>query len=212
MQWFEPEYWRTLGEIQSVSAGRGRAWFIQNKEQSYVLRHFCRGGLAAKITADWYVWTGLEKTRAWREYHLLVKLQALGLPSPYPLAARVLRYNGFYRADMLIRRIPDSEPLSRILSERSLDNTLWRKIGECIRMFHRHDIYHADLNAHNILLDKQMQIYLIDFDKSGVVQHGRWKYNSLQRLRRSFIKLLTLDSQFHFNEGNWQALMTGYSA
>jgi len=211
MQWFEPEYWRTHGELQSVSAGRGRAWFVQHKEQNYVLRHYCRGGLAARITSDYYIWTGLEKTRAWREYHLLVRLQNLELPAPRPVAARVLRHGLFYRADLLTRRIPASRPLSRFLTEHALDDQIWRKLGVCIRAFHRQNIYHADLNAHNILLDDQKQIYLIDFDKSGVVHKGSWQQQTLQRLQRSLIKLQTQDSRFQFNRTNWQALMAGYN-
>jgi len=212
MQWFEPEYWRVHGEIESVAAGRGQAWFIRQQQASYVLRHYCRGGLAARITSDWYVWTGLDKTRAWREYQLLVKLQALDLPAPRPVAARVLRHGAFYRADLLTRRIPDSQPLSRILLEHSLDDSRWRSIGKCIRAFHRHDIYHADLNAHNILLDGHAQIYLIDFDKSGVDQDSSWQQRTLQRLQRSLLKLQTQDRQFHFSEANWQALLAGYKA
>jgi 3-deoxy-D-manno-octulosonic acid kinase len=212
MQWFEPEYWRTHGDIQSVSAGRGQAWFIRHQQDNYVLRHYCRGGLAARISTDRYVWTGLDKTRAWREYHLLVKLQALGLPAPLPLAARVQRHGAFYSADLLTRRIPQSQPLSHILVDQPLDDGGWRSIGKCIRAFHRHDIYHADLNAHNILLDEHAQIYLIDFDKSGVDQDRSWQPRTLQRLQRSLLKLQTQDKHFHFSEANWQALLAGYNA
>lgn len=211
-QWFDPEYWRARAEVQAVGAGRGQAWFIQNAEQSYVLRHYRRGGLAAKITPDRYLWTGLRKTRAWREYQLLVTIQGLGLPSPRPLAAQVVRQGRFYSADLLTQRIPDSQPLSRILAERPLNDTLWRNIGKCIRAFHDHDIYHADLNAHNILLDNKDHVYLIDFDKSSVDQDSSWQQRTLQRLQRSLIKLHTQDSNFHFSEANWQALMAGYKA
>lgn len=211
-QWFEPEYWRAHAELQTVTAGRGQAWFIRHQQKSYVLRHYCRGGLVARITPDRYLWTGLEKTRAWREYRLLVNLEALGLPAPRPLAARVLRHGAFYRADLLTQRIPDSQPLSRILVERSLDDRLWRNIGECIRAFHRHHIYHADLNAHNILLDNRMQIYLIDFDKSAMVRDGSWQQRTLQRLQRSLRKLQSQNRQFHFGEANWRNLLAGYQA
>lgn len=211
-QWFDPAYWRVQGEVQAVTAGRGQAWFVQHQQQGYVLRHYCRGGFAAKISTDRYVWTGLTKTRAWREYQLLVKLHELGLPAPYPLAARVIRYGGFYTADLLTRRIPTSQPLSRILMERALAENLWRNIGKCIRDFHSHDIYHADLNAHNILLDDRDRIYLIDFDKSGVDQDRSWQQRTLQRLQRSLLKLQMQEKHFHFSEANWQALLAGYNA
>ena len=210
-QWFEAEYWRAQGHLQSVAAGRGQAWFVQRQDQHYVLRHFCRGGLAAKITADWYVWTGLRKTRAWREYQLLVKLQKLGLPAPAPIAARVIRHGLFYTADLLTRCIPDSQPLSRVLAQRALDDRLWQRIGNCIRAFHEHDIYHADLNAHNILLNTSDQPYIIDFDKGSVDQDRSWQQRNLQRLLHSLLKLQALDPQFHFSETNWQTLLAGYN-
>jgi len=208
--WFEPEFWRAQGEIQAVGSGRGQAWFV-NHQQDYVLRHYCRGGLAAKITSDRYVWTGLQKTRAWREYQLLVKLQEQGLPAPRPVAARVRRYGGFYSADLLTQRIPNTQPLSHILAASALETNCWRDIGTCIRAFHRHDIYHADLNAHNILLDDRHRVFLIDFDKGVVDQDSSWQLRSLQRLQRSLRKLQAQDKQFHFSEVDWRALLDGYN-
>lgn len=212
MQWFDPEYWRQHGEIEAVAAGRGRAWFVHRQQEHYVLRHYRRGGFAAKITADNYFWNGLEKTRAWREYRLLETMQSLGLPVPYPLAARVLRRGILYRADLLTRCIPDSQSLSRVLVEQALDDQRWFDIGTCIRDFHRHHIYHADLNAHNILLDAQGKIYLIDFDKSGIVHYGSWKPQTLQRLHRSLNKLQAQHKHYFFADKNWQALMAGYQS
>lgn len=196
--------------MQAVSAGRGQAWFIQAQDKDYVLRHYRRGGLAAKISADRYLWLSLPSTRAWREYQLLVKLQQLGLPAPRPLAARVVRHGWFYSADILTQKIADSQPLSRVLLQKPLSDTSWQSIGKCIRAFHRQHIYHADLNAHNILLDGSGRIFLIDFDKSRVDQDASWHQRTLQRLLRSLHKLQRQDTNFHFCETDWQALLTGY--
>jgi 3-deoxy-D-manno-octulosonic acid kinase len=208
--WFEPEFWRRQGELQAIGTGRGQAWFVEHQQQAYVLRHYCRGGLAARISSDRYVWLGLPKTRAWREYHLLVKIQELGLAAPRPLAARVRRYGAFYSADLLTQRIPNSQPLSCILAAAALAAARWRDIGTCIRAFHRHAIYHADLNAHNILLDDHERVFLIDFDKGGLDQDHSWQQRNLQRLRRSLLKLQTQGQQFHFSEADWRALLDGY--
>ncbi|MBI1422080.1 MAG: 3-deoxy-D-manno-octulosonic acid kinase [Gammaproteobacteria bacterium] len=209
-QWFDPEYWKTHGELETVATGRGQAWFIQSQDQQLVLRHYCRGGLAASFSPDRYVWTGLQRTRAWREYHLLARLQALGLPAPRPVAARVVRSGILYRADLLTLRIPDSQPLSRILEQQGLDSEHWQEIGKCIRAFHRHAIRHADLNAHNILLDSHGRVYLIDFDKSGVDQDRSWQQMTLDRLHRSLHKLQAQFTDYHFTEHDWQALQNGY--
>jgi 3-deoxy-D-manno-octulosonic acid kinase len=210
--WFEPDYWQKHAEIQRIGTGRGEAWFIHSELGDYVLRHYRRGGLMARVTTDRYVWIGLHKTRAWREYQLLVTLQELGLPAPEPLAARVCRYGGFYSADLMTRRIPGSQSLSTILSRQALDNRQWQQIGRCIRRFHEHDICHADLNAHNILLDQAGRVYLIDFDKSDVDQDSSWQSRTLQRLQRSLLKLQAQLPGFHYREADWQALMAGYEA
>lgn len=209
--WFTPEYWAQQGHLQAVSAGRGEAWFIQAQHAQYVLRHYRRGGLMANLSADRYVWSGLLRTRAWREYLLLVELQHAGLPVPRPLAARVLRHGWLYTADLLTQRIPDSQPLSRILAERPLDNTLWQSLGKLIRAFHLRDVYHADLNAHNILLDSGNRLYLIDFDKSRIDQDTSWHNQNLHRLYRSLLKLQSQQKNFHFSAADWQAFLTGYS-
>lgn len=212
VQWFDPKYWQSHGEVQHVSGGRGQAWFIHSDSQEYVLRHYRRGGLMARVTTDRYVWVGLHNTRPWREFKLLVKLQQLGLPAPEPVAAQVHRYGGFYSADLLIRRIPDSQSLSHILTLHELDAAQWRMIGNCIRRFHEYDICHADLNAHNILLDSQGGVYLIDFDKGDVDQDSSWQQRTLQRLHRSLLKLQAQRAGFHFSEADWQALLAGYQA
>lgn len=211
-QWFNPEYWQRQGQLQAVSAGRGQAWFIQQQDKDYVLRHYRRGGMAAKISADRYLWMSLSSTRAWREYQLLVKLQQLGLPAPRPVAARVVRHGWFYSADILTHKIADSQPLSHVLLQQPLSDSTWQLIGKCIRAFHRQHIYHADLNAHNILLDGSGRIFLIDFDKSRVDQDTSWHQRTLQRLLRSLRKLQGQDTNFHFCETDWHALLTGYNS
>lgn len=211
-QWFDPEYWQSRAEVRRAGNGRGEAWFIHGEHDDYVLRHYRRGGLMARVTTDRYVWTGLHKTRAWREFQLLVTLQELGLPAPVPMAARVCRHGGFYTADLMTRRIPDSQSLSTILGQQVLEHGQWQDIGRCIRRFHNHDICHADLNAHNILLDGERRVYLIDFDKSDVDQDSSWQPRTLQRLQRSLLKLRENAPEFHYDEADWRALMDGYQA
>jgi len=210
--WFDPQYWQAHGELSEVGRGRGRAWFVSSDERQLVLRHYRRGGLMAKITTDRYAWTGLQRTRAWREYQLLVRLAELGLPAPRPLAAQVQRYGSFYTADLITVRIPDSRPLSQILEGQALTEAQWREIGKCIAAYHRHDIYHADLNAHNILLDGQGRVFLIDFDKGSVDQDDSWHAATLQRLQRSLHKLSTQHAGLHYHSQDWAALLAGYES
>lgn len=199
-----------------MSAGRGRAWFIEDDAQSMVLRHYQRGGALAGLLGDKYLWPGLSNTRAWREWRLLAELFAQGLPVPQPLAAHVLHNGLFYRADLLTRTIADSQSLSVRLQQQPLQASMWRAIGKLIRRFHLAGVYHADLNAHNILLDKAQAIYLIDFDKGKIMRPtadtSSWQQANLQRLQRSLNKLYAQQSSFEYTESDWDALMHGYRA
>src|SRR5690606_26981170 len=83
-----------------------------------------------------------------------------GLPVPRPLAAAYWRKGLAYRAAILIERIDGVTPLA----------VHWSSIGpaavaEAIFAMHEAGVWHADLNAYNILLDAQGQAWLIDFDK-----------------------------------------------
>ena len=65
----------------------------------------------------------------------------------------------------------------------------WAAIGRCIRRFHDYGLCHADLNAHNILLRGDREVFLIDFDRCARRQPGMWRDANLARLRRSLDKL-----------------------
>jgi len=213
-QWFEIEYWQDLAQVTATGRGRGRAWFVESKGRSMVLRHYQRGGAMSGLLGDRYFWQGLENTRAWREWHLLATLWQQGLPVPQPLAAHVIHTGLFYRADLLTVKIPASRSLSDYLLERSLQPTDWQSIGQLLRRFHDAKIFHADLNAHNILMKDNLEFYLIDFDKGKIMaktQNEAWKEANLQRLRRSLQKLSMIDNGFHYTDADWTSLLTGYA-
>jgi tRNA A-37 threonylcarbamoyl transferase component Bud32 len=115
-----------------------------------------------------------------------------------------------YSADILTCRIPDTESLSSYIKRNELAVTGWQSLGACIRRFHDAHIYHADLNAHNILLDNKGNIFLIDFDKGSIDQGESWKQRNLQRLRRSLDKLSRQGDDFSFKDTDWDSLIAGY--
>ena len=65
-EFFEPEYWRKHDAIEGTARGRGTTWFIRTGDSSFVLRHYRRGGLMAKISKDRYWWRGENETRCLR--------------------------------------------------------------------------------------------------------------------------------------------------
>ena len=195
----------------SLSGGRGRIAVMQGDSGPWVLRHYRRGGLIGKVIRDSYFWTGLQRTRAWREWHLLFVMYRQGLPVPRPVAARVRRYIFYYRADLLTCQIQDANTLADMLGTNTLTSGDWRTIGASIARFHQHGVYHADLNAHNILRDKQGRWYLIDFDRARRFGHtGTWAQSNLKRLRRSLQKIVKQDEDKLFSEADWGWLLTGY--
>ena len=116
-----------------------------------------------------------------------------------------------YKADIITQRLLGTHTLAELLSQNVLDARHWELVGTCIRRFHDANIYHADLNAHNLLLSKDGRVYLIDFDRSEVRAESKsWKDQNLARLHRSLTKLRSLRDNFHFSEKDWLMLHDGY--
>jgi len=166
----------------------------------------------AKLSDDRYQWSGLDKTRAWREWHLLAEMFEQGLPVPRPVAARVLRHGLFYSADLVTLCLADVTPLADLLMQRAITAEQWQSLGATIKRFHQVGIYHADLNARNILVDNAGQMFVIDFDKGEKrTPESSWQQANLERLQRSLNKFKNSGSQFWFDEQAWQCLLSGYA-
>ncbi|MBB1268424.1 3-deoxy-D-manno-octulosonic acid kinase [Shewanella sp. SR44-3] len=217
---FSMAYWQDKDAIVGQSKGRYTTWFVQanahfprcGSEQHWVLRHYWRGGLIEKFSKDAYIYTGLERTRAVAELALLEKLYQEGFAVPRPIAANVERFGIWYRADIIIERVPLAKDLVAHLSSDGLTPSQWHALGETLAQFHQRGVYHADLNAKNILFDAN-KFYLIDFDRGELrPQQSSWQQANLARLLRSFNKEHAKLTSLNFSLDNWQSLMTGYQA
>ena len=199
------------GRLLAVGHGRGNVWFVSAREGvgSWVLRHYRRGGLIARFVRDRYLWCGGEATRAFRELRLLSTLEQLDLPAARPVAARYERSWLGYRADLLTLAIPDTQPLAELLDKPRAAN-FWRGIGRTLRRFHSAGIYHADLNAHNVLIDSQGAVYLVDFDRGAQRAPGAWCKANISRLHRSINKLRAKHGA-EVSSADWSALLAGYA-
>jgi len=212
-------YWQAENAVTGTAQGRGTTWFVQyndkncEQEKHWVLRHYYRGGLIGKIINDSYLFTSQKNTRAAREFTLLTHMQTLALPAPKPIAYRITRHGIFYRADLLSSRIENALDLVAILSKQKLSDELWRNIGVTIKHFHDHNIYHHDLNAHNILIDNNENVFLIDFDRGEIKTSNpvSWQQANMARLQRSFLKELKQLPNFHWQARDWQLLLKGYT-
>ena len=205
---FECDHGCDSGRAESK---RGNALFFDYKGIQLTLKHYYRGGLIGRLVRDTYGHLPGSTPRMLAEFQLLCKLRKQNLPVPVPVAARCLRSGLLrYSGDLITMRIPGSVTLSHHLSNQSLSASRWQRIGGMIARFHAANVYHADLNATNILLDAHQRPWLIDFDKSDIRADGDWKFSNLRRLRRSLDKLRRSAPGMHFQEDDWRALLEGY--
>jgi 3-deoxy-D-manno-octulosonic acid kinase len=221
---FDPQFWRARNELQEVTAGRGSAWFIASGGRQWALRHYRRGGFIARLSPDRYVWAGESRVRAFAEWRLLDLMRRRGLPVPRPVAARYIRTGLCYRCDLITERIVDAQTLSSALAAGALAESAWRAVGAAVARLHDAGVDHADLNAHNILLEANGAVSVIDFDRGrlrtpgapreagGAGTVGAWAARNLRRLRRSLAKISGALPSGRYSEREWQWFMAGYRA
>jgi len=189
VEYFSVDFWRSRQALSGQAVGRGSAWFIETPCGPVVLRHYLRGGWAAIFSRQGYFFTGVARSRPFREFHLLAELYAMGLPVPRPVAA-LCQYQGVSSTGVIMTvRMKSATTLADRLACEGLVAGVWTNVGKCIRRFHDAGVWHADLNARNILLDTEFKVFLIDFDRArfspGKPVNGE---GNLNRLKRSLAK------------------------
>ena len=209
--WFSQDYWQARGALHRQAGGRGGVGVIDTPAGTCILRHYHRGGLVAALMGDRYLWTGADSTRSFQEFRLLADMTRQGLPVPQVVAARYTRHGAYYTADLIMRRIDNARTLAECLAAGTLDAALAEAVGNLLARFHRAGIWHADLNAHNILVTSQ-QLYLIDFDRGRQrTPAARWRTSNLQRLQRSLLKLgAPAAGDVTFEHTVWRPLLDQY--
>jgi 3-deoxy-D-manno-octulosonic acid kinase len=215
---FDPRSWRDSA-VPVASGGRGSAWFIERPgRHDWVLRHYLRGGLVARISHDLFLFLGEHRVRSFQELRLLGFLLEQGLPVPRPVAARYERTGGgLYRAGILIERIPDARTLLTATESPDSGSAIFgmlAEIGKQIRRFHLAGLDHVDLNCNNILL-APAGVYLVDFDKCRLhaahQPRADWQKSNLARLHRSLQKELRDWPEARLNH-LWRGLLAGYES
>ncbi len=190
-RWFSPAYWRERGGVTGEAPGRGASLFLEapdRPDEQWVLRPYRRGGLIARINDARYLWTGRERTRAFRELRLTAALYARGLPVPRPVAAGVWQHGATYQAALITVRLTGARALADCLQD--ADAALLERVGATIRRFHDAGLDHVDLNARNLLVGPDGEVFLIDLDRCRLRRPGRWQASNLARLERSLVKFV----------------------
>jgi 3-deoxy-D-manno-octulosonic acid kinase len=166
---------RTAGTLFAAAAaqpvaraftGRGAAYVMND----WVVRHYRRGGLIAKLSHDAYVRAGTP--RPFCELHASVAARRKHVPTPEVVAAIVYPGVATYRGDIATRLIPDSRSLADIAiraqrADAPLRIEAWRAAGSLLRIAFDAGVHHADLNLGNILIAGGRAL-LIDLDRAHV--------------------------------------------
>jgi len=221
---FDTARWRAAGALTPTDRGRGGSWFLRPAvlgvaatTDEWVLRHYKRGGWVARWNPDRYLWWSEETTRPFRELRMTAAMHAAGLPVPAPVAARYQRVGLHYRADLVTVRIPGMRTLSAALADWPL--SVWTAVGQVLRRLHTAGAWHADLNAHNIVValpeDAAPQVHVIDWDRGrlqGAPLAGGAARGNLLRLQRSLQKL-ALEAGWRSADAAaaWTALEAAYA-
>ncbi len=207
--WFAAGEWRRAGAVALETSGRGEVLIVARGDETWVLRHYRRGGLVARFIDDHYLWLGAERARAFREWRLLRELRAAGLPVPHPVAAHVYRTGFIYTADIITSYLPDTHKLSWFIEQGRVPSACWRRIGSMIRAVHDNGVDHPDLTAHNVLLDDAGKCFLVDFDNAKRKPPGDWRRLGMQRFNRSLRKV-ALETGTDFDSSTWGEIEAGY--
>ncbi|RLA29470.1 MAG: 3-deoxy-D-manno-octulosonic acid kinase [Gammaproteobacteria bacterium] len=209
---FTARSWPSATPVTGVlrSAGRGDTMIVGNGEREFVLRHYVRGGLPGRLVRDKYLWTGEAQTRSFAEWRLLAKLVALGLPVPHPAAARYSRTGPVYSADLLTVRVAGIRSLAERIAQAPGDVEFWENLGADLHQFHAAGVFHADLNAYNVQVDRNDKLFLLDFDRGKILPSGVWQQKNISRLHRSMRKIKRLEPKLYYVAANWKQFLDGY--
>ena len=215
---FEPGPLAAAGRVRATAGGRGIVYFVAARPPSaagdvWVLRHYRRGGLVARLLGDRYLYAGAAASRAFAELALLAGLNEAGLPVPAPVAARICRRGLYYTADLLTVALAGVQTLAELrvaAGRNALDEAIPYAVGDAVRRLHEAGVWHADLNAHNILVDGAGRACVIDFDRAERRPPGAWREANIARLRRSLDKV-SAAAGAALPAADWRALLDGYS-
>ncbi|MCC5866255.1 MAG: 3-deoxy-D-manno-octulosonic acid kinase [Wenzhouxiangella sp.] len=199
LECLQPAFWQLRGAVLADLGGRGQALAVQTEAGQAVLRRFLRGGVAARLSRDRYIFTGYRRSRPFREWQVLVRLAAAGLPVPRPLMASCERSGLSYRGALLSERIPDALPLSQLLGV--LTDADWLELADTLSRFFAAGLIHADLNPGNLLRDSAGRWYLLDFDRARIVSRPVSGKGMVGRLERALLR------SAHYRPGQLSALL-----
>ncbi|MBW1893735.1 MAG: phosphotransferase, partial [Deltaproteobacteria bacterium] len=153
-----------------------------------VIKHYMRGGLFGHFIKHFYLKLG--KPRSKMEYEQMERARGFGISVPEPICF-AFRGIAFYSAWLVTREIENQLSLAQ-LSMMDIESAMSavKKLALQILILIDNRIYHRDLHPGNVLVDKNHQIHIIDFDKAGYFRGEKKALlkNYIKRLGRAVIK------------------------
>ena len=186
---FNTDYISKEGLIKSEINGRGKTPEIEFEGRRLFLKHYIRGGFAAKISYDKYFFDSIASTRSVKEYNFLNNLFSKELPVPKPAALQVIINKFTYTADLITCKIENVGTLHDFIMNSKMNSNLWDALEGTLEKFYNENVYHSDLNSKNVLIDKNNNFHLVDFDNSYFFYEKKLFLKSIMRLERSLFKL-----------------------
>ncbi|WP_300668874.1 lipopolysaccharide kinase InaA family protein [Desulfoluna sp.] len=154
----------TLIKGQKTLGGRGALQFIDGISGKHVaIKPYLRGGLVGRVNRRYYLERG--KTRAFKEYELLVKLSGTEVKTPTPLG--VIESGRFIRCCwLLMETLPHDHTLATAPLTPQEQDILFSKLAPQMSALLDRGLHHVDLHPGNIIVTKEGHPVLIDFDKA----------------------------------------------
>jgi 3-deoxy-D-manno-octulosonic acid kinase len=167
-------------------SGRGIAYAIRLDLDPWLVRHYRRGGMIARVLNDRYAPTG---NRAVAELKASIVARARGIPTPEVVAAICYPTPLYARFDIAVQFIDHSRDLAQVLFEDRVVSA--RDIGKAaalIRTMIKGGLLHADLNLKNILIAPD-RAYVLDLDRCTVVEEAT--RHGAETMRKRFMRSLS---------------------
>ncbi len=187
------DHFRSIPQEERKLYGEGRVphFSYKPKEAStrIFVRQIFRGGMLRFLGNFHWGYRRVEK-----EVRAVSKARAANIPVPSIVATKAERIFGpFYKLTVILEEIPTAKPVLQRAGNlaQSDRRKVLEQIGRIIRTMHDNAIYHVDLNVQNILLDENLNPYIIDLDKAVTLgsPDGHKGKSVLARLTRSVEKM-----------------------
>lgn len=177
------------GEAAGSGRGGARRHSLRGGKVVYV-RQYLRGGFVRHFVRDRFV---LRPPRPLLELEATMRARAAGCRVPLVHAVGVEETGLSYRGWIVTSAIEGARSFidALLAADEAGRGTLLAAAGDAIRCLHDAGVFHPDLNGHNLLLDGEGEIAIIDFDRArvadpsshGLAQKGRDRFwRSLKKL------------------------------